>query len=122
MGDELLIHRPQSQWWSVIMSEQDPELERLNVLPRQRGKETRAALIAQVGDGRFILAEARFKPNAAQLTDLAALADMPSDEEDPSESIDDVTDLPADGDVALPTEGQERPSVAPLDVAVPAAA
>lgn len=94
----------------------------VNVLPRQRGKETRAALIAQVGDGRFILAEARFKPNAAQLTDLAALADMPSDEEDPSESIDDVTDLPADGDVALPTEGQERPSVAPLDVAVPAAA
>lgn len=29
MGDELLIHRPQSQWRSVIMSEQDPELERL---------------------------------------------------------------------------------------------
>ena len=31
-----------------------------NVLPRQRAKDTRAALIAQVGDGRYLLPAARF--------------------------------------------------------------
>lgn len=41
-----------------------------NVLPRQRAKDTRAALIEQVGQGTYILPAARFAPSDAALAKL----------------------------------------------------
>ncbi|SFK81091.1 hypothetical protein [Methylocapsa palsarum] len=39
----------------------------LGVLPRQRAKDTRAAFIEQVGEGAFVLPEAKFALTAAEL-------------------------------------------------------
>jgi ParB family chromosome partitioning protein len=53
-----------------------PAVERvageLGVMPFQRGKDTRAAVIVKVGEGRFILSQARFNPDAADIAALAA--------------------------------------------------
>ncbi len=62
-----------------------PALEALatsqNVRPRPRAKETRAAVIAHVGDGRFVLPAARFALSAEELGDFDGAPETTSDDD-----------------------------------------
>jgi ParB/RepB/Spo0J family partition protein len=69
----------------------------VNVLPRQRGKDTRAALIAQVGDGTYILPAARFAPNGDDLAELARAQASEADAEDVLDGDDAETGADPDG-------------------------
>ncbi|WP_292531518.1 ParB N-terminal domain-containing protein [Methylocystis sp.] len=87
----------------------------LNVLPRQRAKDTRAALLEQVGTGTFVLPAAHFAPTEDELTAQRARAqaraydyDYGDDEEidDNGENCDetrdrgnDEADAPADAEI-----------------------
>jgi ParB/RepB/Spo0J family partition protein len=97
----------------------------VNVLPRQRGKDTRAALIAQVGEGTYILPAARFAPNSEDLADLARAKASESDAED--EPGDDDGDAAADPDQfdddpdADPAPGASRRQASDPDAVQPVA-
>ncbi|HEV2673331.1 MAG TPA: ParB N-terminal domain-containing protein [Aliidongia sp.] len=60
-----------------------------NVLPRQRAKDTRAALIAQIGDGRYLLPAARFAGPVAATTGAEEAPGEAGEELSPTEGIDD---------------------------------
>jgi ParB/RepB/Spo0J family partition protein len=52
----------------------------VNVLPRQRAKDTRAALISQVGEGAFILPATRFALTADEAAEMAACSAIDSED------------------------------------------
>ncbi len=66
------------------------------VLPRQRVKDTRAALVEHFQDGRFVHASAQFAPDTAELTNWLARYEADDDED-----LDDQAEAPA-GDAADP--------------------
>ena len=67
-----------------------------SVLPRQRVKDTRAALVEHFREGRFVHSSALFAPDTAELTGWLA-----RHEADEDEDLDDEADAPA-GDAADP--------------------
>ncbi|MGB5083340.1 MAG: ParB/RepB/Spo0J family partition protein [Methylocystis silviterrae] len=112
-------HLPNMATEDFLKSLSKAALERaastLNVLPRQRAKDTRAALLEQVGTGTFVLPAAHFAPTEDELTAQRARAqaraydyDYGDDEEidDNGENCDetrddgnDEADAPADAEI-----------------------
>ena len=86
-----------------------------DVAPRNTGKQTRAAMIAKVGDGRFVHPAALFPPTAKELqarrkpSSLIAAEDEEDLDVDPDAADPDSAGPPseAEGDMPLPGRGDQ---------------
>lgn len=70
-----------------------------SVAPQARVKETRVALIAQVGDGTFVYPEARFAPTEAEQAAQSQRARELAHDDGDVDELDDVEREPAEDDV-----------------------
>jgi ParB family transcriptional regulator, chromosome partitioning protein len=69
------------------------------VLPRQRVKDTRAALVEHFKEGHFVHPSALFAPDATRLSEwLSSGSAAPDDEDEADEDVDGAGDERADGD------------------------
>lgn len=78
------------------------------VLPRQRVKDTRVALVEHFKDGRFIHPAALFAPDAAKLSEwLSSSTRAAEDADDAEDGIDGIADDPSDDEAEAFREAAE---------------
>ena len=78
------------------------------VLPRQRVKDTRAALVEHFKEGRFVHPAALFAPDAAKLAEwLLSSTRAADDADDDEDEIDGIVDDPSDDEVEAFREAAE---------------
>ncbi|RZN23224.1 MULTISPECIES: ParB N-terminal domain-containing protein [unclassified Bradyrhizobium] len=78
------------------------------VLPRQRAKDTRAALAEHFKEGRFVHSAALFAPDPTKLSEwLSSNASAADDADETDEDVDGIRDELADGDAATFREAAE---------------
>ncbi|WP_318765173.1 ParB/RepB/Spo0J family partition protein [Agrobacterium fabrum] len=77
----------------------------VNVLPRQKVRETRAALVGHFGQERFVHASALFAPDRQDVTDLIKHGEAVNDEEEAETETADVEEEQIEGE-GDPSEGE----------------
>src|SRR5580658_6313468 len=82
----------------------------VSVLPRQRAKDTRAALISAVGDGTFILPSARFALTAEEAAKIAAYSAIEPEDGLSADETSDGGEEDGTADESAVSEGEAGPA------------
>jgi ParB family chromosome partitioning protein len=91
IGADSFLPNMGSEDFLLCLSRQALEMaaKEVNVLPRSKVRETRAALVDHFKDSRFVHASALFAPDPNDVADLISQADTPEDEASPADVAED---------------------------------
>ncbi|CAD0217321.1 plasmid partitioning protein [Agrobacterium tumefaciens] len=109
IGADSFLPNMGSEDFLVCLSRQALEAagKEANVLPRQKVRETRAALVDHFSQERFIHASALFAPDRQDVVDLIRHGEAVDDEEDAGTETADVEEEQIEEEDADPSEGED---------------